>query len=1151
MLPRAEASHPVIHIRRREDLLRLEVTLLNASLDKKNGRITPSSSQWTMVVNFGPQAVTEQAVTRFPPTVPVKARVAGKSQLSFLVDGPLSAAIPQLLRWAELAPRVDSAIGQYLDGEIIPPYKATSVEWNTAIEMPWWLVLSPHRESSWTEQVTAKTRGGRTEVFHTRLATWVPGEGQTEDPALRTVRAVALGDPNWVDLVNSGRTPSRGQVGYPFEMIPTPKDRADIFKLTSRTGGSVGGNARAIKARMALSPLGGYLVAEGAWDEPAISSMTSWQQRIWQGRDTYAKVVRAGFLYPWGFKAAQVEEGVRVFRADSGGKTTAFWEKRTSIVVTDPDVNLSRTGFASDAAKRAALFQSLRCVTVQTPPLQSPRLKTVNQAVSGVPDGARWAQAWSGLKIYVPEVLDDRGQRQPLDFEIIGLDQDDREVAFRQPLLFVERSTQPQGRSAGARNVSDPNFDPTNDALGMLYDSLPGGDKVAKFGGAVVAFARSIFREVIGDDGSLVRPEPADTMTQQRAKEMIFALSDRAEEGLDWLGGQAEDWYEENKPASFPSLAEGRALLDEAAALSGLDEELETALAYPIEYLRDGFDELANEGAVFLESLLPDSGFTLPSDRSGGVMSPGLNVAGLSRTAGQVYGDAMALRDMASDGRVTPGEAFKAIELLGGVSLADLLPNPYPAVANGKPTDKALTLTTEFLDTGMDTERLLLRMQMEVRGFLTFTFATGAQGRGEFTATGGERFSTTAYTEVEVGGRLLPQGQFTVSADRGTLRLNAAPPARTTVVVRCYPDPADGDQRWRNSFQSTRLLNVDRSVLAIDLQTVVPMLEGEGSWSVRGEFSDAIVNLVPLDGLEFVKVDVARLVFTAGSGKSPDVDVDVRSIDFSGLLSLVKTLAEYLPFGDQLAIDINSEGISAAFFIDLPAITLGAFSISGIAVGAGIDIPFSSGPVRFGFLMSRPENPFSLAITGLGGGGWVDQALGLKGIERFSIATFFGADAKVNFGVASGGVAIRAGFQFAIGPPDDGALPANPTPDQEKWASSLLRLTAFASLNGNVDVLGIVKASIDIYIGLTAEIPSTLPDYAKLHGVARCTIRVKVAFWSETVEFPVERRFNVAYLEGPGASRAITRAGEGPLTPATFADAMSSSDWAEFCGAFR
>ncbi|MFM7598613.1 MAG: twin-arginine translocation signal domain-containing protein, partial [Actinomycetota bacterium] len=45
MVPRADAPYPIIYVRRREDLLRLEVTLVNASLDKSNGRITPSSGQ--------------------------------------------------------------------------------------------------------------------------------------------------------------------------------------------------------------------------------------------------------------------------------------------------------------------------------------------------------------------------------------------------------------------------------------------------------------------------------------------------------------------------------------------------------------------------------------------------------------------------------------------------------------------------------------------------------------------------------------------------------------------------------------------------------------------------------------------------------------------------------------------------------------------------------------------------------------------------------------------------------------------------------------------------------------------------------------------------------------------------------------------------
>ncbi len=1072
---RADASIERIVIRRREDLLRLIVNPIGMTIDKATARVTPTAETGLLVVNFGPQAVTEKAFSpnATPPTGPVPARLSGNSQLSFIVAGPVSLSLSGLLAWAEHVPYLDQ-IGRYLDGETLPSNLAVGKPPNpnvTIIEMPWWLVLSPNRLSSWTEQTRAKTHGGRSEIFHSRLASMVAGDGPTDDPEYRTLRGIWLKDPAAANLLSEpNREVAVGQPGHPFTMIPTPRDRADIVNLTTRTGAmQVGGQAHAIKARVALSPLGGQLVAAGSWDEPGVSSMTAWQQRIWQGRDTYAKVVRRGFLYPWGFKAAQIEEGVRVFRADARGTIRAFWEKRTMVAVTEPEVSLGDTTTATDAGKRAALFSYVTCKTVQTPPLDLPSNLT--------PMGAQW----QGMKVYTPKVATPNGSTA-FQFDLVGIDPDGNEIPFSQSLLFAQAkvegtsTTRPSQRRGtdgrfGIDDLSDPNFTDEGAAqLRSYYDeNVPYADKVAEFGGTAIAYAENLANSVTSDDGEVLSEALASSNTLQSTKEIVFGIANAVDDELRLIRGEIEDLLEEYHPNNFPIIKEAQVFLEDTARIA--QETVTAVLNYPREFLEHAMDEARNKAEIYLQQAEGAANeFLMDAARAGGVVSPNLTVAGLSRTLGNVYGDVQELRSLYSDGRVTVGEAFKALELLGGVTLADLIPNPYPAVDDdGKPTPMALTIESTFLDTGLDTERALTRMSMTIDNTLAAT-------------------------------------------------------------------PED------RVLKSIALIDVDRSRLIIALESEVPTISGSATWKVRGEFSDFIVHLVPIDGLEFVNVDVERILFTAGSGKSPDVDVKIREVDFSGLLTLVKSLASYLPFGDLLIIDVDSQGIEAGFFIGLPPIALGAFAIAGLGVGGKMAIPFDSGPVRFGFLMSYPEDPFTLTITGLGGGGYLDQALGLKGIERLSITGFVAAEAKVDFGVASGGITVRAGFTFAIGQLDP------PVGEVDEG----LALTAFASLNGNIDVLGIASASIDVYIGLSVIIPADLPDYAKLHGIARVVVRVSVAFFSKTVEFSAERTFNAAYIDPPGAraSRALSSRSSDEVPVATFADAWSAGSWAEFCGAF-
>ena len=1084
LVPRNGEPMPPIILRRREDLLRLTITPFHMTVDKATGRVSPTGDTGLLIVSFGPQSVIEPALLPGQ-GVAVKAlpaRLSGPSQLSFVVDSPVSLTLSSLLAWAEREPFIHQ-IGRYLDGEILPaelPVDKEPGAYFTRIEMPWWLWLTPHRLSSWTEQRTAKTAGGRTEIFHTRLATTLPDEGQTEDSSYRTVRGFWIRDPQPLALLNDPNAEIEvGRPGQPWPTIPTPRDRADIVRLSTRTGsGQVGGAAAAIKARIALSPLGGQLVADGAWDEPGVSSMTAWQQRIWQGRDTYAKVVRRGFLYPWGFKAAQIEEGVRVFRGDIGGTIRAFWEKRTSIAVTEPEINLGDTAAGTDAGKRAALFSAVICKTVQTPPLD---LRGDLTPMGG---------EWDDMRVYTPKVAT-RGGSTPFPFELVGIDPDGNEVPFTQPLLFAQakvadsQTTRPNQRRGpdgrfGLDDLTDPNFTAEGAAqLRNHYDGVVDEvDKVADFGGAAIAYAENLANSVTSDDGEVLSEGLASSQTMQSTKQIVFGIANELEGGLKLVQGEVEDLLEEYHPNNFPIIGEAQVYLEDTARLA--QETVTAALNYPREYLENAMDDLANQGQVYLQAAEGKANeFLMDAARAGGIASPNMNVAGLSRTLGNVYGDAQALKSLAADGRITPGEAFKALEILGGVTLADLIPNPYPGVdADGKPTPMALKIESTFEDPGLDTERSVTRMSMTI--------------------------------DNAIAGS---DGEKLLSPTPGSL--------------------------------ADRLITVDTSRLLIDLETVVPTVAGEATWKVRGEFSDFIVHLVPAEGLEFVNVDVERILFTAGSGKSPDVDVKIREVDFSGLLTLLKKLASFLPFGDALVIEVDRRGITAGFMVQLPSIALGAFALSGIGVGGQVSLPFDSGPVRFGFLMSRPEDPFSLTITGLGGGGYLDQALGLKGIERLAITGFVAAEAKVDFGVASGGITVRAGFTFAIGaldPPVGGV-------------DEGLALTAFASLNGNVDVLGIASASIDVYIGLSVVVPADLPDYVMLNGEARVSLRVSVAFFSKTVNFEARRSIKATYLEPPALpdvpdvrGRSARAAEEVPV--ATFADAWSRDAWDEFCGAF-
>ncbi|MFZ4511104.1 MAG: hypothetical protein ACOYNJ_09105 [Candidatus Nanopelagicales bacterium] len=1033
-------------LRRRNDLTLLRVTFLGMVREGDRLVISPTTPYLNpvpfgaqvgrMIIDIGPQAVLEEANYYPPngaPAPPVRSRLAGSSRIVVNVTSAVDLTLTSMLAWAQwltatagpaVYPRGANIPANVLEKGYTPPAPD-----ETSIEMPWWLIVSPNIFTTWSQRVQPKTVAGRSEVFSTWFGQF-DREGQPDrDGAAATIRGLWIRDPGAQVALRDGMVnPRMGSEGYPFEILPKPADRADFVRLTTRTGANVpGGVANPVDAAMTLTTLGGHLSTFGAWDEPGVSSVASWQQRIWQGRDTYVKIVRRGFLYPWGIRAYQVTEGVRIWSASNraAGDIRPYWFTRTQVGVTDPTLVYADVDATTVAGRRGATFRSVTCTTTVTPFLAQP---TAGPETDG----------WAGKAVYVPKVP--RGNSStPFAFDFIGVDANGQQVAFSMPLLFAEEAPA-NFTEAGART------------LRAYYAARPDSERRADFSGRYVGFATAA-----GD--------PLDTAMPVTT--MFFAMSETFDGDVRLISSDSNLLEFDGQPRNMPLLQTANVIVEDLSRITG--QQVNAVLDYPRAYVSAGLDRARNAGLVYLKKATEEvTRIGMDAAKAGGVMVPTMDLAGFSAGVGPVYGTAESLAELAADGTITPADALSAITLLGGVSLADVLPSSFPALDGGLPSTKALRTTTRLVDEGLPTERVVTTMAMSW-----------------------------------AASELVPSGVAEL------------------------------------------LLNVDDASLSIQLVSEVPTAGGDAAWSVLGNFTDFTVSLVPVEGLAFVAVDVARLAFSAGSKTSTDVDIDVTDVRFGGALAFIADLAAYLPFGDGLSIEVGGRGISAGLSVGLPAIALGAFTLSGIAVRTGFTLPFGSDPVRFRFGMSAPDDPFGMTVLGLGGGGWFTQDLGLDGIEYFEAAAFVQAKVALDLGVASGSVSVQLGMQFALGAPEAG--------DDERCT-----LTAFVRIQGRVDVLGIVTVGIEVYIGLGIDLPLPIPDdpddllQITAHGEAECSVRIKLAFWSKRVRFTVRRSFKGSDL--PGSSFVVgvlsSRAGEPPVTPITFADAVTREDWAEFCGAF-
>jgi hypothetical protein len=125
--------------------------------------------------------------------------------------------LQDLLAWTQLSLSVAPNAGP--DGTTAGPAVAAPGPQHTAIEAPYRIILSPDSKAGWMHAVSAVTRGGRTEVWHTRLG--VSQGTDVDESRLPAVRAI------WTrDLDQASPAEASGTV-------PGAADRQQIARLSA------------------------------------------------------------------------------------------------------------------------------------------------------------------------------------------------------------------------------------------------------------------------------------------------------------------------------------------------------------------------------------------------------------------------------------------------------------------------------------------------------------------------------------------------------------------------------------------------------------------------------------------------------------------------------------------------------------------------------------------------------------------------------------------------------------------------------------------------------------------------------------------------------------------------------------------------------
>jgi hypothetical protein len=1090
---------------RPDDLLNLQIEGDNLELDTthpEDPALVPQDPKKPayLIINFPPQTIVEQAFFESSPTqpppqktpdlyntvhppdsspvVPVQARIGGPTRLVFRIPPAANTRIPfnieSLLNWGSYELSVSALADIPADPTSDQIQNAPNItqpgSQETAIELPYRLILSPNHATSWLHAQKLKTVQGVTELWHTRLALKDDQGAVTETSSAQTAPLRAIWSPDFnPNKFLFSDPPQFGQPDADWGILTpmTPSDRHEIVVLTSAFHGYVKDKddftpftpTPVFAEQVMLSPLGGWLKSRGEWDPPApfrqLILVDPNRQRTW---DRYlvdfSKIrlqpVRGHDLPQIALPGEPFEEGAGwaneraaaapvnpgdggVIQLASAQIASVIWPqlfgftgdllnmsewKHIATLGRDHYVRIVYEGHLFPFGHRASLVKITE--------------RKIRDVVG--PDGISTPLAYLVQHMFIVV-------RQPLrDYTAPDvaphLDNNGRALPFRTirlTTLVTPDIANPTGPSKITNTVYS--FWVRLGTGGSANDDFKFHAVCEDIAGNQVDFTASLIFVPFGEGRLDLVISGYNGSGEERA---CVVPGQKVTYAPAAAGGANENTNLTTKSLYFttqsapdnkkfggflPKLFKANVNLPAVEALLG--SPADTQIAYHDQFLNSAagnttglFAYIAKEvssGVLSPDKLLSE----FSADKAGGFATPNLSISGLTSQLGPLAGD---LTNAASD-IFDPSDFFNdvkdAANLFGTFSLADLL-QPLtmgagaPKVQLNKenlpapPPAKKIKLVTT-LDWTPEVKELNI-------GVVTFH---------------PDKNGTAA--KLEVHGRI-----------EKTLEL---PPPNT-------PDP--------------------------------------GFAKMAGSLTNFRVEL-----LHFVEVLFDKFAFDSETGKKLDVTVDLdpnTPVRFIEDLEFVEKLRQVIPpglFGDGPSLDIDASGVKAGFSIGLPPVSVAVFSLKDVTLAASIELPFLEGKPLFDFSFSSREHPFNLTVAFLGGGGFFHMQLDTLGMKMLEAALEFGASASIDLGVASGGVHIMAGIYFSI---------QRRTIEGEDVLAATLG--GYLRMGGELSVLGLISVSLEFYLTFAYE---TAKNAA--YGRATLTVKVEVLFFSTSVDITVEKRF--------------------------------------------
>ncbi|MEU0090052.1 hypothetical protein [Kribbella sp. NPDC006257] len=870
-----------------------------------------------------------------------------------------------------------------------------------------------------------------------------------------------------------------------FDQPLIPFDRTAI--VTQTHGGDPANARTPLEVRdLELSSLGAWFDWKQSWEFPA--NIVDYRHQAFMGRDAYVRVAYPGILFPFGHRCFLVKITEREVKHRA--TPVAYLWQRWFIVLRQPTRNYP-------PRDRDNPFGEVTIGPLVTPDIDKP------------PENQQpFVPTRNGI---------------PFPFTLTTVDRGGETRSWPAPLVFVQA-----GKDGPQTFVFHP-----EDASPRYFP----------------------VRQIAGGGQTLAVAEPV------KAGDTSIEVSHLVFDGE----------IDSANVTSRPFLTEARAIVPAMRQLAPQAPAVDLVFAKP--YLAHGLPGRApdappvpgtpnaGELVLALKSAPPAIDFTNGSDRSGGFVAPNLSVRGISRALGAI-GESGNSPSPYDGGTFDPASFLAGAlpKLFGLFSLLDLLKvaglDEAPAFVSDA-LDAVAKLMAEAQRLKTELENAQARLAQEVASAAhDGARAVAQQAKDELDArASGLKAKLDALIAAVQGLPGSPEtvsdaavaliGEFQPLLDAiglpgvpAAVRSALGKPVRTLQTLTDLAKDAAGlaqllrgavggqvtaRMQWRPAIGSWGLPGVpeifkpkDEHALHLDVE-VKASASAPPEVDILAELADFDLNLIGTGSGGLMKLMFRRIGFHAGSAGKPEVDVVFGGIGFLGPLGFVDRLRELVPFdgfSDPPYVDVAPDGVTAGFDLTLPNVSVGVFSLENISLGADARVPFLGDALTVGFAFCSKDAPFRLTVMCIGGGGWLGLRASPKGLVLLELGLEACASLSVDLGVASGSVSISVGVYLRL-EADKGLL------------------TAYFRIRGEVDVLGLISASITLELSLTYQF-----ETGKLIGKASLTVEVEVLFFSASVEITVERK--LAGSKGdPTMYQVMPPDGDG-----------TNADWALYCDAF-